>query len=164
MNDRFGALNDKVGGLTDRVGTLESVDHSKEHVPITIVKEVETKVTEPVVVQAPAVQAEVTEAMFLQLKNLVNVYHDEHDKDIADLRDKDKKTGIRLSDLESQLELLKKMNRPAGDDGADLLDALNEITDKIRKEFDEKLDALRDELLKRIEALEQESREKDTDL
>ena len=60
--------------------------------------------------------------------------------------------------------MLKKMNRPAGDDGSGLLDALNDITDKMRKEFDGKLDALRDELLKRIEALELESREKDTDL
>jgi len=102
--------------------------------------------------------------MFLQLKNLVNTYTEQTDKDVADLRDWDKKAGIRLSDLESQLDLLKKMNRPAGDDGAGLLDTLNEITDKIRKEFDEKLDALRDELLARIEALELESREKDTDL
>lgn len=28
------------------------------------------------------------------------------------------------------------------------------MTDELRKEFDEKLDALRDELMKRIEALE----------
>ena len=51
------------------------------------------------------------------------------------------------------------MNRPTGDDGAGLLDALDEITGKLRKEFDDKLDALKDKLLKRIEALEQESRE-----
>jgi uncharacterized protein YhaN len=102
--------------------------------------------------------------MFLQLKKLVNTYTTETDKDVAALRDQDKKAGIRLSDLESQLDLLKKMNRPAGDDGSGLLDALNDITDKMRKEFDGKLDALRDELLKRIEALELESREKDTDL
>ena len=100
----------------------------------------------------------------MQLKKLVNTYTTETDKDVAALRDQDKKAGIRLSDLESQLDLLKKMNRPAGDDGSGLLDALNDITDKMRKEFDGKLDALRDELLKRIEALELESREKDTDL
>ena len=52
------------------------------------------------------------------------------------------------------------MNRPAGDDGAGLLDALQEIQDKLRSEFDEKLENLKNELLKRIVALE----EKDKDL
>ena len=49
------------------------------------------------------------------------------------------------------------MNRPAGgsgDDGAGLLDAIQEIQDKLRAEFDEKLASLRDELLAKIAALE----------
>lgn len=47
------------------------------------------------------------------------------------------------------------MNRPAGDDGsAGLLDALQEIQDKLRKEFDEKLASLRDELMAKIAELE----------
>lgn len=48
------------------------------------------------------------------------------------------------------------MNRPKddGDGGPDLLDALQDIQEKLRKEFDEKLDALRDELMKKIEELE----------
>ena len=54
------------------------------------------------------------------------------------------------------------MNRPPakdGDSGPDLLDALQDIQDKLRKEFDEKLDALREELLKRIEQLEKKDSE-----
>jgi hypothetical protein len=59
-----------------------------------------------------------------------------------------------LNDLESQIDLIKKMNRPAKDGesgGPDILELLQDIQDKMRKEFDEKLDALREELLKRIE-------------
>ena len=54
--------------------------------------------------------------------------------------------------MESQIELIKKMNRPSGNDnsGPDLLDALQDIKDELRKEFDEKLNALRDELMKKI--------------
>ena len=58
------------------------------------------------------------------------------------------------------------MNRPAkdGDSGPDLLDALQDIQDKLRKEFDEKLDALRDELLKRIEELEKKDSEQQEEI
>jgi ABC-type transporter Mla subunit MlaD len=57
---------------------------------------------------------------------------------------------------------LKSLNRPSGDGdgGQGLLDALQDIQDKLRNEFNEKLD----NLLKRLESLEQESRDKDTDL
>ena len=72
------------------------------------------------------------------------------------MRDTQKNHHQRLNDLESQIELIKKMNRPKddGDGGPDLLDALQDIQEKLRKEFDEKLDALRDELMKKIEELE----------
>lgn len=69
------------------------------------------------------------------------------------MRDTQKKHHQRLNDLESQIELIKKMNRPAGKEdsgGPDLLDALQDIKDELRKEFDEKLNALRDELMKKI--------------
>lgn len=71
-------------------------------------------------------------------------------------RDTQKKHHQRLNDLESQIDLLKKMNRPAGDgdSGAGLLDTLQEMMDKLRSEFDEKLNSLRDELLAKIAALE----------
>lgn len=57
---------------------------------------------------------------------------------------------------------MKSLNRPSGDGdgGQGLLDALQDIQDKLRNEFNEKLD----NLLKRLESLEQESRDKDTDL
>ena len=46
-----------------------------------------------------------------------------------------------------------------GNSGAGLLDALNDITDKLRKEFQEKID----DLTKRLEALEKETKRVDDD-
>ena len=103
--------------------------------------------------------------MFLELKNQINEYNEGNGKNVSDLREKDKNMNERINDLESQLELLKQMGGSGGGDGGQgLLGALNDITDKMRKEFDGKLDELRNDLLKRIEALEAESREKDADL
>ena len=48
------------------------------------------------------------------------------------------------------------MNRPPakdGDSGPDLLDALQDIQDKLRKEFDQKLDLLKDDILQKIDYL-----------
>lgn len=57
------------------------------------------------------------------------------------------------------------MNRPAGgDDGGGLLDALQEIQDKLRKEFDEKLANLRDELLAKIAELEAKDKDQQEQL
>ena len=99
---------------------------------------------------------------FLALKRQVNEYNDQNDKDVDTLRDTQKTHHQRLNDLESQIDLIKKMNRPAKDGesgGPDILELLQDIQDKLRKEFDEKLDALRDELLKRIEQLEKKDSE-----
>ena len=76
-------------------------------------------------------------------------------------RDTQKQHHQRLSDLESQIDLLKKMNRPAGseDTGPDLLDALQDIQDKLRAEFDQKLNDLRDELMAKIKALEEKDKD-----
>lgn len=115
-------------------------------------------------VRVPEVRIEVTENMFLELKNLVYNYNRQNDEDIADLRATDRKHHIRMNDLESQINLLKKMGAPKGDGGADLLDELSAMTEQLRKEFDDKLEALRDELLKRLEALEEESRGTDAKL
>ena len=48
------------------------------------------------------------------------------------------------------------MRAPKGDDGAGagLLDALNEITDKLRKEFMDRLDEITDDFNKKLAALE----------
>ena len=58
------------------------------------------------------------------------------------------------------------MNRPAGnnDSGPDLLDALQDIKNELRKEFDEKLAALRDELMKKIEELEKKDKDQDEEI
>lgn len=54
------------------------------------------------------------------------------------------------------------MNRPKDDNsGPDLLDALQDIKDELRKEFDEKLQAMMDELNKRFEALEKKDAEQE---
>lgn len=55
------------------------------------------------------------------------------------------------------------MNRPKDDDGSgpDLLEALQDIKDELRKEFDEKLQAMMDELNKRFEALEKKDAEQE---
>lgn len=58
------------------------------------------------------------------------------------------------------------MNRPSGNDnsGPDLLDALQDIKDELRKEFDEKLNALRDELMKKIQELEQKDKDQQEEI
>lgn len=87
---------------------------------------------------------------------MVNVNQEENEKDLKDHKD-------RLTALENQVDMLKALGAPKGEGGnpgAGLLDTLNDITDKMRKEFDDKMD----NLLKRIEALEKESRDKDNNL
>lgn len=104
---------------------------------------------------------------FLALKRQVNEYNDQNDKDVDTLRDTSKTHHQRLNDLESQIDLIKKMNRPAKDGesgGPDILELLQDIQDKMRKEFDEKLDALREELLKRIEQLEKKDSEQQEEI
>lgn len=100
-------------------------------------------------------------AVFLQLKNYVYNYNEQNDKDVQDIRDTNKSHHQRLNDLESQIELIKKMRAPSsdGDSGAGLLDAIQDIQDKLRTEFDAKIGALKDELMKLIEEL----KKKDTD-
>lgn len=59
------------------------------------------------------------------------------------------------------------MNKPASGDGGggpDLLDALQDIKDELRKEFDEKLQSLRDDLMKKIEELEKKDKEQQEEI
>ena len=106
---------------------------------------------------APAAPPEVTREMYDDLKNLVNVNQEENEKDFKIAKDRHTGLEARMNDAEAQIELLKKMGAPKGDDGAGagLLDALNEITDKLRKEFMDRLDALTDDFNKKLAALEQ---------
>ena len=93
---------------------------------------------------------------FLALKRQVNEYNDQNDKDVDTLRDTQKTHHQRLNDLESQIDLIKKMNRPAKDGesgGPDILELLQDIQDKLRKEFDQKLDLLKDDILQKIDYL-----------
>lgn len=62
----------------------------------------------------------------------------------------------RLNDLENKIDLVSKMGgKSKGGNGSDMLDALQDIQDSLRKEFDDKLDALRDDLMKKIKELEE---------
>lgn len=147
-------------GLDNRVTILENAEPAKE-----IVREVETiikpKTPSPQASPAPAQEIDaVPMNVFLELKNYTYNYYEQNNQNVQDIRDHIKKHNERLNDLENQMDLLKSMSAPAGDDGKGLLDALQDIQDKLRKEFNEKLD----NLLKRLESLEVESRDKDTDL
>lgn len=106
-----------------------------------------------------AAPVEVTREMFDDLRAMVTENKDHSDKEFALLNGKNDSLEQRMSEAEAQIELLKKMGAPKGDDGAGagLLDALNEITDKLRKEFMDKLD----DLTKRLEALEEHTAEVD---
>ena len=73
--------------------------------------------------------------MFKDLQALVECHEEENQKQFADHKE-------RIDMLEGQVDLLKKMGAPKGDGGAGLLDTLEEITDKMRKEFQEKIDNL----------------------
>ena len=85
-------------------------------------------------------------------------YKQRSDENLGDLKDIKDDHAMRITSLEGQLELLKKMNAPSGGDkGEGLLDVLNEITDKLRKEFQDKLD----DLSKRIEQVNKESVDRD---
>ena len=81
-------------------------------------------------------------------------------ENLGDLKDAKDDHQMRIASLEGQIELLKKMNAPSnGDGGQGLLDVLNDITDKMRKEFQDKLD----DLSKRIEQVDKESKDRDSE-
>ena len=81
--------------------------------------------------------------------------------DAQQARERDSAMENRITDLEAQVELLKKMGAPKGDgdSGAGLLDALNDITDKLRKDLMDKIG----DLTQRLEALEIETKAVDED-
>lgn len=52
-----------------------------------------------------------------------------------------------MGDAETAIDFLKKLGAPSGGDGgAGLLDALNDMVEKLRKEFNEKLAEQKDEI------------------
>ena len=60
----------------------------------------------------------------------------------------------RITALEAQIEVLKQMSAPKDDEGPGILDALNNVSDNLRKEFDGKtngfllmLDKLEDQFM-----------------
>ena len=85
----------------------------------------------------------ISPADFNALKNKVINYHNENDEDKEDMKNrqnamKDKQLNHdqRLNDIEGQIKLLRMMNRPPGeegDGGPDLLDALQDIKNDLRK-------------------------------
>ena len=90
----------------------------------------------------------VTLPMFKDFQALVDGYEEENQKQFGGHKE-------RIDLLEGQVELLKKMGAPKGDGGggAGLLDTLEEITGKLRQEFQEKLDKL-EEMIKKVDERE----------
>lgn len=98
-----------------------------------------------------------------------------HADELGSLKRQCDKLGERVGDAETAIEFLKKLGAPSGGDGgAGLLDALNDMTEKLRKEFNDKLDNLnndltksmdgtRDDLLARLQKLEEETKAVDDD-
>ena len=86
---------------------------------------------------------EVTLNMFNQLKDLLKQNQDQtkvNTDDIAALKDDNSKFKERMGDAETAIDFRKKLGAPTGvDGGAGLLDALNDMTEKLRKEFNDKL-------------------------
>ena len=103
---------------------------------------------------------------FLAFKNYVNTYNEQNDKDVDAIRDTQKKHHERLNDLEKKMDLLSKMSGGSGGGAntADLLDALTESEDKLRQEFDDKLNSLRDLLMEMINELEKSDKKQQEDI
>lgn len=99
--------------------------------------------------------------MFDDLRGIVDANEKHQIQDIQAAKERDQALEERVTDLEGQIELLKKMRAPQGDgdNGAGLLDALNDITDKLRKDLMDKIG----DLTKRLEALEIETKAVDED-
>ena len=81
------------------------------------------------------------------------------------MRDTSKSHHQRLNDLENQIELIKKMSKPAGDDGSTgLLDLIQDMQDKLRGEFDGKLESLKKLLMDEIAALKIKDADQQTEI
>lgn len=81
------------------------------------------------------------------------------------MRDTTKNHHQRLNDLETQIELIKKMNKPAGDDGSSgLLDLIQDMQDKLRGEFDSKLENLKRELMMEIDELKKKDADQQVEI
>ena len=121
---------------------------------------------------------DVTIDMFNALKDMVQKNGDQtgvNTEDIAALKAANKKLDGRMGDAETAIDFLKKLGAPSGGEGgAGLLDALNDMTEKLRKEFNEKLQEqkdglegqmgeMNDDLLKRLQALEEQTKAVDED-
>lgn len=84
----------------------------------------------------------VTLQMHKDLQALVDCHEEENQKQFGGHKE-------RIDMLEGQVDLLKKMGAPKGDGGgAGLLDTLEEMTNKLRQEFQDKLDNLEEKIKK----------------
>jgi len=56
---------------------------------------------------------------------------------------------MRMGDAETKIEMLISMGKPSGDDNSPgIFDAIKEMQDKLRREFDDKLENLLNRLKK----------------
>ena len=65
---------------------------------------------------------------------------DNSNTDLNRLKNESTSLKERMGDAETAIDFLKKLGAPSGGgDGAGLLDALNDMTEKLRQEFNDKL-------------------------
>ena len=69
-------------------------------------------------------------------------------KELEALKNENSNLKQRMGDAETAIDFLKKLGAPSGSDGAGagLFDALNDMTEKLRKEMNEKIEGAKDGL------------------
>ena len=86
---------------------------------------------------------EVTLHMYNDIKLLVTTAGENcknNSNEIEALKRENGKLKERMGDAETAIDFLKKLGAPSGGEGgAGLFDALNDMTEKLRKEFNDKL-------------------------
>ena len=90
-------------------------------------------------------------------------YHERNDIDKDNLNKKNGVQDNRISSLEGEIELLKSLGGSSGGGGGDtsgMLDALKGMNEKLRNEFQDKID----ELVTRMRENDAASNERDTGL
>jgi hypothetical protein len=103
-------------------------------IDLDILKNAKPEVVEQVRAATPTA-IEVTLIMFNEFRNICD-----HEKKNTEQKFKD--DSDRMDKIENKLKLLEQMGAPSGDGGAGLLDTLQGLIDKLRKELTEKIDDL----------------------
>lgn len=99
------------------------------------------------------VEPEVTLEMFINLQKEIHATLNRHSEDIVRNYNDIVDHGQRISDLEAQLNLLKQMSQPKGDDGKGILDAMQDWINNLRIELNKNIDDSESRVSKRIDKI-----------